>query len=327
MNGCMSRKLDLTGQKFGRLTVLKAAPKKGASPRWECRCDCGKSKNTSTMQLRSGKTRSCGCLRRETTAARTRLDLTGQRFGKLVALKRAEKVGTSWGWLCQCDCGNTHVVPAGSLTSEHVKSCGCLRHEPNAIDITGQRFGRLTVLARHGRRGSAAAWRCRCDCGNETVVVSHAVRTGNARSCGCLRAEQVGGRARTHGKSKTPEYQSWLGMRARCHNPTHKKFPRYGGRGIVVCERWRDSFENFIEDMGPKPGRGYSIDRIDNDGPYSPENCRWATGKEQARNTPRTRTVLGEPLMDVCERLGIKPATIRRRLDDGWSEHEAVYGR
>lgn len=191
------------------------------------------------------------------------------------------------------------------------------------VDLAGHRFSNLLVLrlARLGRR-SVRVWACKCDCGNETEVSTYMLRCGRTRSCGCLR----GWHKKTHGKSKTSTYNSWAGMWARCANPKNPKWPSYGGRGISVCERWR-SFENFLADMGEKTN-GASIDRIENDGPYSPSNCRWATTKEQARNNRKNRRVtLNGRTMTVAEwseALGVVSGTIVTRLANGWSVEEAL---
>lgn len=141
-------------------------------------------------------------------------------------------------------------------------------------DITGRKYGRLTVIAFAEKRGSNYYWQCRCDCGMKRIVGRVALIKGFTKSCGCFSKENIVARQTTHGKSHTPEHNSWLAMNARCKSPNAKGYENYGGRGIVVCDRWATSFENFYLDMGVRPN-GTSLDRIDPDGNYDLLNCRW----------------------------------------------------
>ena len=155
----------------------------------------------------------------------------------------------------------------------------------------GDRFGRLVLLRKVGRQNGSILWRCQCDCGNKKTVASSNLGF-HTKSCGCLKAEQRRFQKYrlTHGRTKTAEYSVWSSMRARCNNPNNDGYEDYGGRGIKVCDRWQDSFENFFADMGERPGQEFSLDREDNDGDYSKDNCRWSIQLTQGRNRrPRHR--------------------------------------
>lgn len=197
-----------------------------------------------------------------------------------------------------------------------------------ALEIKGQRHGRLVAVEKTAKkRGSNFYWRWRCDCGSEIDRVPNDVRSGRIVSCGCYRSEEQSKRVRTHGLSGSETYKIWQTMIQRCENPNEDRFERYGGRGIEVCERWK-VFENFISDMGLKPSINMQIDRIDNDGHYEPDNCRWATPKQNVNNRSVTRylTVDEETmsLSDWSERTGIKRQTIVTRLRRGWTVKEAL---
>ena len=159
------------------------------------------------------------------------------------------------------------------------------------IDLTNQRFGRLTVLRfSHTGKWGRAFWACLCDCGKETVASGEDLKSGNTASCGCL-WQSLGDRTRKHGRSRTSVHNRWKEMHQRCRNPKHKRFADYGGRGIQVCERWHD-FTNFLADMG-EPPPGLTLDRKDNDGNYEPGNCRWATDTEQRSNKRKSKALAG----------------------------------
>lgn len=194
------------------------------------------------------------------------------------------------------------------------------------IDMHGRRFGRLTVKSRAVRKGlDNAHWLCTCDCGNETEVDGYKLRRGITSSCGCLTKELL----TTHAKTNSVEYRTWANIKARCYNRKNTHYSNYGGRGISVCDHWRNSFQNFFADMGPRPSPLYSVDRINNDGNYEPGNCRWATRTEQANNCRRNifYTLGGESLTlgQWAKKLNINDGTLRNRVYRyGWSVERAL---
>ena len=199
------------------------------------------------------------------------------------------------------------------------------------IDLTGQVFGRLEVsgfLRRETGYGSTRFyWVCTCSCGNTTIRLPHALTSGKTKSCGCLRYDLKCNFK--HGMLGTGTYNSWQNMKRRCLDETIHNFKWYGGRGIKVCERWM-KFENFLEDMGERP-EGKSLDRIDNDGDYEPENCRWATYSEQVLNSRTVRLHTFDGVTDSqvgwASRVGITQQLLSKRLSRGWTFEQALYGK
>lgn len=191
---------------------------------------------------------------------------------------------------------------------------------PKRHDVSGQVFGRLTATAdSESRARRRIYWRCLCECGNEKWVLVDALKAGCTRSCGCLNDEvrRITKHGGTVGGVHTPEYASWHSMIQRCTNPNNRRWNRYGGRGITVCQRWLDSFAAFFEDMGPRPV-DMSLERKHNDRGYNPENCEWALRSKQARNTSRNRFFTHDGvtlcLDDWVARTGIAHATLHHRL-------------
>lgn len=198
-----------------------------------------------------------------------------------------------------------------------------------AIDLTGQKFGRLTVTSFAGSRilsdnKSYRYWHCICECGVTTEVAIGNLRgsSHSVLSCGCLqkeRAAEINGR---HFKTGTPEYQAWAHMRQRCTNPNSKDFKNYGGRGIGICARW-ESFESFLSDMGSRPTPQHTVDRINNENNYGPDNCRWATRAEQNSNTRQNRwlTFKGRTMTTSqwARFMGVPDTILHKRVCRGWS--------
>ena len=213
---------------------------------------------------------------------------------------------------------------------------------PNkVIDLTGRRFGRLVVTEKmESDKHGSPKWLCVCDCGASKIVTGPHLRNGVTKSCGCLRRETVGARSaeiarrighdnKKHGMRGTRLYNIWRGVKARCLNPNSKYYDRYGGRGITIHQEWVDSFEVFMEwSMANGYRDDLTLDRKDNDGPYSPANCRWATMKEQANNRRSNRLVTfngqTKTVAQWAAEKGVNRDMILRRLDAGWSIEKAL---
>lgn len=199
------------------------------------------------------------------------------------------------------------------------------------VDITGNRYGKLIVVERAGTyKYGEVTWLCQCDCGKQSTVRSSSLRRGDTKSCGCIAAGLARKRLETHGMSKTRLFHIWSMMLERCYRSYNKSYPRYGGRGILICDEWKNNFSSFYEWAS---SNGYSdalsIDRIDNDKGYYPENCRWTTVKEQANNrsTNNLLSACGrtQTLVQWASERGVQPDTIAHRIKHGWPVKCAIF--
>ncbi|MBW4692291.1 MAG: hypothetical protein KME27_11040 [Lyngbya sp. HA4199-MV5] len=258
------------------------------------------------------------------------INLLNRRFGSLLCVEKTEERNTgSIVWVCQCDCGVTEKVPGYLLTSKsrnrQKTNCKVCAKNKIAINLSGKTFSSFEVLNKSEKRVSGLiAWNCRCTCGVLEVVKTADLLSGSRKRCRqCARLLKIKVSTK-HQMCYTKTYRSWSEMLSRCTCETNASYPRYGGRGISICDRWlgREGFINFFADMGERP-EGMTLDRHpDNNGDYEPENCRWATPKEQALN--RRSSVLitfqnkTQTVSQWSEELGIHSETIRFRHKKGW---------
>lgn len=247
-------------------------------------------------------------------------NLVGRRFGRWIVIRRY-KLNRFGGarWVCRCDCGKQRAISSSSLLRGDSKSCGCLRTKLKIKDLSGQKFGRLTVLKIY-KKAAKVFWECECICGNVCAVRSTDLVQGKTQSCGCYGMEvwQRGGNT-IHGFSKNDiTYNVWKGIKARCYNKNRSHYYRYGGRGIKICKRWKNDFMAFKRDMGERPSKFFSIEREDNNGDYKPSNCRWILTVFQAENRSTTiRVKFGGKVVSLaaaCNFLGFPYSAIYRRM-------------
>jgi len=272
---------------------------------------------------------------------KAREKMIGKKFEHLTVIKALDEKVIKYNdrqkfrqWVCQCDCGRTRIARDDILRRGMAKTCGdknCEYKGSRLIDLTGKRFGKLTVIERAADyispKGKATTqWRCKCDCGNETVARTDLLRHGYTQSCGCINATQGGA-------WKLPMYQTYSGMMDRCYNQKCESYPHYGARGITVCDEWKNSALAFCEwsfANGYKENSGLSIDRIDVNGNYCPENCRWTDIKTQNNNKTDTHHVTynGEThtyseWADILN-LGLTRGVIYNRIFNGWDDVAAI---
>lgn len=251
-------------------------------------------------------------------------------FGRLTVVQFVEVGPYGARWLCECSCSDRtrKTFNGNDLTRNRgTRSCGCLRTE--IVDLTGLRFGRLLVVESAGRNAkNDAIWKCVCQpgCDKEVVVLGSKLTSGHTRSCGCLQKETVVLKNTTHGgrtkKLKhTKESRAHHNIITRCCCPTNKDYPNYGGRGIKICDRWMNSFADFLSDVGYAPSPKHSLDRIDVDGNYEPGNVKWSTWAEQSTNKRNTVYVefRGEivSLRLLADRFSLKRGLLFDRYQSG----------
>lgn len=224
-----------------------------------------------------------------------RAKLDGLKFGNLIVLNFSHIQGKQQNcmWNCLCDCGNYTKVSTANLKNSGIQSCGCFPNR-KIKDLVGQKFNLLTVVSfSHRCINNKPFWKCICDCGDITIVRANNLVSGGTKSCGCL--SKLHSLKTKHGltvnNKKNNEIKSWAAMKQRCYNKKSPSYKHYGGRGITVCNRWLNSVENFILDMGIRPSIKHTLDRFpDVNGNYEPLNCRWATLKQQGE-TKRTNVL------------------------------------
>ena len=197
-------------------------------------------------------------------------------------------------------------------------------------DLTGKIFGRLTVVGKLEIKDkyNNFLWACKCECGNEKITNTPSLNSGQTSSCGCLHKETMSALLKTHGMKHTSEYRVWAGIKRRCYNKNEDNYSDYGGRGITMCEKWKNDFMAFYNDMGLRPSKDHSIDRKDVNGNYCKENCRWATSTEQANNRRNNRFYLhngvSRTLAGWCRELNLKYSVVWERLELGWAFERAI---
>lgn len=329
----MSKCVDLTGKRFGKLTVIKRAedyisPSGFHSTMWECKCDCGNICKAFATELKNGKKKDCGCERRNNLSKSHINDLTGKRFGKLTVISYAYTKNKNANWLCRCDCGNEKIMQSSSI--KKAKGCGkCTEYKFE--DLSGRKYGKLTVLRRSDRTGKYVYFDCICDCGNEVTVRATDLKDGTTKSCGCIKKEKYksGGYNLKHGCWKHPAYGAYSKMKDRCYNPNVESYKNYGARGITICDEWLGqkgpiNFCEWADNNGYK--KGLEIDRIDNNKGYSPANCRWVDRFVQANNKRNNRWIDGfgetKTIGEWSRIMDIDYDMIYRRLKKGKSIEE-----
>lgn len=259
-------------------------------------------------------------------------DITGRRFGRWYVLGFDRMRNGKSYWWCRCDCGTERSIRKSHLVNGESTSCGCRAHDLRALDLVGERFGRWYVLGfDHADARGRQYWLCKCDCGAEKVVSGSSLRSGHSTSCGCLKGELSRERVTKHGMRYDRLYHIWSHMKQRCVNENNPHYSLYGGRGIFICDEWL-KFENFRDwalDNGYSPD--LTIDRIDNDDSYYPENCRWTDRLTQANNNRQCHYVtysgITHTVSEWARLLNVNYRTLLTRINrNDMQDFERYYG-
>lgn len=264
--------------------------------------------------------------------SKKRIDISGEKYGKLTVIREVAPIVYKCGhlermWECKCDCGNTVVYSMSNIRSGNSKSCGCSK----IIDLTGQKFGRLLVIGKgdyiQKPKRKVYKWICKCDCGKIIQVRQNSLITGATKSCGCIVKDGKYKEIKNHRLRGV-----WHSMRLRCNNPNNKSYIYYGGRGIAVCPEWNDKDNGYIAFYEWAVNNGYkeglTIDRINVNGDYGPNNCRWIANDIQQTNKRNNHIIEynGEVkcIAEWARIYGLRPDTLRYRVKHGWSIEKAL---
>lgn len=255
-------------------------------------------------------------------------DLTGNRFGSLLVVEKAYKdKHRKIHWKCKCDCGNIIYPSTDNLKSGNTWRCKSCGEKSKIQNIIGRKFGKLTIININSY--NPVKCKCKCECGNIKIIRYSDLRSGKTVSCGCYAKEKNKENHTIHGKSNSRLFSIWANMISRCENKNIDTYKYYGKRGISVCYEWRNSFQEFYDwSISNGYKENLTLDRIDNNKNYSPDNCRWATIKEQSNNRRGNRilTYNGETrtLTQWAEIIGCRESMLRSRLNRGWSVEKAI---
>ena len=320
---------NLKGKRFGKLTAMSYI----GNSEWICKCDCGNEIIAQTYCLTCGDVTHC-----KSCKTAKYIDMIGQRYGKLLVISRTENRPTKRGdgitmWKCQCDCGKIIECSRQVLKSGNKKDCGCGKEYKELI---GEKFGRLTVqeIIKNGKQNVKA--KCICECGKITTPTVSRILSGKTKSCGCWSIEKMTRNKIKHGMSHTRIYGVWKGMYKRCYDKECEEYKNYGGRGISICDEWLGEIgvKNFINwalsnGYNENAERGEcTIDRINVNGNYEPDNCKFSNMQEQLYNKRNTLHiyVYGELLTvkEISEKYGISKDIIRNRYNIGITEERKL---